>query len=235
MIMTEQEIDYQGDGSAEDVLRWAIEKFDRRIVLACSFQMNALIHMVLEIRPDVTLFAIDTGRLNEETYECARDVERRYGIKIRWYFPRHVAVEGLIRNKGLFSFRESVDNRKECCYIRKVEPLNRALSEFDCWISGLRRDQSNTRQDVKQIEIDNAHGGMLKVNPIINWTTDRVRAYVKEHKIPYNRLMEQGYLSIGCAPCTRPVKDGEHPRSGRWWWESDDHAECGMHVRNWNI
>ena len=130
-MMTEQVIDYTGDGGAEDVLRWAIDKFTPRIALACSFQMNALVHMVMEISRDVTLFAIDTGRLNEETYECARDIERRYGIQIRWYFPRHDAVEGLVRNKGLFSFRESVDNRKECCHIRKVEPLNRALSEFD--------------------------------------------------------------------------------------------------------
>ena len=144
-------------------------------------------------------------------------------------------MQKLVREKGLYSFRESVENRRECCPIRKVEPLNRALSNYDCWITGLRRDQSVSRAEVKPLAIDHSHGDIVKVSPIIDWSTEQVNAYVKEHKLPYNSLMEHGYKSVGCAPCTRAVHDGEHPRAGRWWWELDEHKECGLHVRNWNI
>jgi phosphoadenosine phosphosulfate reductase len=234
-MATEADFDYQGDGSAQDILKWAIDKYYPRIGLACSFQTTVLVNMVLEINRDVPIFALDTGRLNEETYACANDVERRFGIRIRWYFPRHEPVQKLVREKGLYSFRESVDNRRECCHIRKVEPLSRALSNYDCWITGLRRDQSVSRSEIKPIAIDHSHGDMVKVSPIVDWTTSDVDAYVKQHKLPYNRLMERGYKSVGCAPCTRAVHDGEHPRAGRWWWELDEHKECGLHVRNWNI
>jgi phosphoadenosine phosphosulfate reductase len=227
--------DYHGSEEAEDVLGWAIEKFHPRIAVACSFQTTALLHMALQIRKDTRIFAIDTGRLNEETYECAQDVEQRFGIKIEWYFPRHEAVEKLVGEKGLFSFKESLEARHECCAIRKVEPLNRALKGLDAWVTGVRRDQSNSRGEVKKIEVDAAHGGILKINPIADWTTERVHDYVRDNKLPYNRLMEQGYKSIGCACCTRPVGSGEHARAGRWWWEDQDQKECGLHVRNWSI
>jgi phosphoadenosine phosphosulfate reductase len=229
------ELGYDGGEDAESVLAWAIDRFTPNIALACSFQTVVLVHMVHRIKPDITVFAIDTGRLNEETYECARDVEQTLGIRIRWWFPKHEAVEKLVHEKGLFSFRENVDNRRECCYVRKVEPLNRALSGLDAWISGLRREQSAARGDVRKIEIDRAHGNIVKINPIADWTSTQVRDYVKRYRLPYNRLMDRGYKSIGCAPCTRPVEQGEHPRAGRWWWEHDDHRECGIHVRNWNI
>ncbi len=227
--------EYHGDGTAEDVLKWALGRFHPHIAIACSFQHAALIDMAVKIRPDVRVFSIDTGRLSEETYECARDFERRFGIKIEWFFPKHEAVERLTREKGVFSFKESLENRRECCGIRKVEPLNRALSGLDAWITGVRREQSITRTGAKKVQIDEAHGGIVKVNPLADWSYDDIREYVKEHKLPYNSLFERGYTSIGCACCTRAIGPGEDPRSGRWWWEHPEHKECGLHVRNWNI
>ncbi len=229
------EFDYKGDGSAEDVIRWALEKYHPRIAIACSFQHAVMIDMAIKIRPDVRVFSLDTGRLPEETYECARDIERHFGINIEWYFPRREAVEKLMHEKGTFSFRESLENRRECCGIRKVEPLNRALSGLDAWITGIRQEQTVTREDATKIEIDETHGGIVKINPIADWTYDQIRAYVKDNKLPYNTLFEKGYTSIGCASCTRPVQPGEDPRAGRWWWEHPEHKECGLHVRNWQI
>lgn len=228
-------IDYQGDGSALDVLRWAVERFHPRIALACSFQHTALIHMALQICSDVTVFSIDTGRLPEETYECADAIERRFGIRIQWYFPDAAAVEALVRQKGVFSFRGSKDARRECCLIRKVEPLNRALKGLDAWITGLRREHGGGRACVEKIEVDSIHGGIIKINPLADWTTEQVREYERKHGLPHNRLLDKGYTSVGCACCTRAVQPGEHPRAGRWWWELGEHKECGLHVPYWNI
>lgn len=228
-------VDYDGNGTAEDVLKWALDKFHPDIGLACSFQHTVLIHMMQSIRRDFTVFAIDTGRLPEETYRCAADVEQRFGISIKWYFPRHEAVEGLLREHGPFSFKESLESRRACCAVRKVEPLNRALSELKAWVTGVRRDQSITRKDVSKVQIDEAHGRIVKVCPLVDWSSADVRDYVKKHRLPYNRLMEQGYPSVGCACCTRPVEPGEHPRAGRWWWEQPEHKECGLHIPNWQI
>jgi phosphoadenosine phosphosulfate reductase len=172
-------IDYDGDGRAEDVLRWALNTFHPRIAIACSFQHAVLIDLAIRIRPDVRVFSIDTGRLPEETYECARDIERHFGIRIEWYFPRHDALEKLVREKGSFSFKESLAARRECCGIRKVEPLNRALSDLDAWITGVRRDQNVTRANADKIEIDSAHGGIVKINPLADWTDEQIKAYAK--------------------------------------------------------
>ncbi len=235
--MSEQDpwIDYGGNYEAEDVLRWAIGKFHPSIKIACSFQNLVVVHMALKINPDVTIFAIDTGRLNEETYQCAEDLQQALGVKIEWFFPKHAEVEALEREKGLFSFKQSVEKRQECCHIRKVEPLQRALSDLDAWITGLRSEQNVTRTGANKVEIDHVHGGIVKINPIVDWTWDEVQDYVREHKLPYNHLFDRGFLSVGCAPCTRPVRAGEHPRAGRWWWEQAEHKECGLHNRNWNI
>ena len=230
-----KQLGYDGDGAAEDLLRWALGRFHPRIAIACSFQHAVLIHMAANIRSDVRVFSVDTGRLPEETYECARDIENQLGVRIEWVFPRHDAVEKLTTEKGLFSFRESLDARRECCAIRKVEPLNRVLSTLDAWITGIRADQNVTRQQVRKIERDEAHGGILKINPLADWTYDDVRDYVKKHRLPYNSLFERGYTSVGCACCTRPIRTGEDARAGRWWWEDAEHKECGLHVRNWNI
>jgi len=228
-------IDYHGDGSAEAMIRWALDKFHPRIAIACSFQHAVLIDLAVKIEPDARVFSIDTGRLPEETYECARDLEQHFGIKIEWYFPRHDAVEDMLRRRGPLSFRESLEARHECCAIRKVEPLNRALSGLDAWITGVRREQSVTRTNAAKIDIDHMHGGIVKINPLADWSHERIKTYVKEHRLPYNILFEKGYSSIGCACCTRPVAPGEDPRSGRWWWEHPEHRECGLHARNWQI
>ena len=156
-------------------------------------------------------------------------MRRHFKIDIAWFFPRHEAVEALERAKGMYSFRESLENRRECCGIRKVEPLGRALRELKAWITGMRREQSMTRASIAPVEADAGHGGIAKLNPLADWTVDDVWKYVRDGNLPYNRLHDHDYPSIGCAPCTRAVKAGEDPRAGRWWWEREDHKECGLH------
>jgi phosphoadenosine phosphosulfate reductase len=214
------------------VLAHALNVYGDRIALASSFSLEdaIVIDLLARIRPEFRVFALDTGRLNPETYECAEALRRRYKVDIEWFFPRNDAVEQLERQKGLFSFRESVENRKECCHVRKVEPLARALSGLEAWITGLRREQSVTRSDLQAVEMDAAHGGLVKINPLVEWTLEQCWDYAKQHKLPYNRLYDQGYTSIGCAPCTRAIQAGEDQRAGRWWWESPDHKECGLHI-----
>ena len=214
------------------VLSHALAAYGDRVALASSFSLEDAVvtDMLAGIRKDVRIFALDTGRLNPETYECAESIRRKYGVQIEWYFPRHDTVEQLERQKGLFSFRESVENRKECCHIRKVEPLSRALAGLDAWVTGLRREQSVTRSDLEVVECDAGHGGIVKINPLASWTLDDLWEYARLRKIPYNRLYDQGYTSIGCAPCTRAIQKGEDERAGRWWWESPDHKECGLHI-----
>ena len=223
---------YKGNNQAEDILAWALKTLHPDLALACSFSPEdiILIHMMRKVQPDARVFALDTGRLNEETYECAELIKRRFKVNIEWYFPRHETVEKLEREKGLFSFRESLEARHECCGIRKVEPLSRALSGLKGWVTGLRQEQSVTRTTLKKIERDEAHGGIIKINPLADWSADQVWNYIKDQKLPYNRLHDLGYPSIGCAPCTRAIKESEHPRAGRWWWENPEHKECGLHV-----
>lgn len=220
---------------AEEVIRWALDKFHPRIAIASSLQDSIIIHMGVRLRPDLRVFTIDTGRLPEEAYVCAEEIRRQLGVRIAWYFPRHEAVEELEGREGPFSFKESLEARKECCRIRKVEPLGRALAGLEAWITGLRREESVTRGALAKVEKDAAHGGMVKINPLADWTAQDVRAYIRRHRIPYNRLLDRGYTSIGCACCTRPTKPGEDPRAGRWWWEQPEHKECGLHVGNWSI
>jgi phosphoadenosine phosphosulfate reductase len=203
------------------------------VKLACSFSVEdtVIIDIAHTAGISIGIFALDTGRLNEETYEVADAITDRYGIRIDWYFPQTEAVEKLERDKGLFSFRESLENRHECCGIRKVEPLGRALSGLAGWITGLRREQSVTRAELAHLEIDRNNGGILKMNPLLEWSEEQVLEYAKQRMIPVSRLYRQGYRSIGCAPCTRPVTPGEHARAGRWWWENPEHKECGLHRR----
>jgi phosphoadenosine phosphosulfate reductase len=219
---------------AEGVLRWALSEFHPEIALASSFSKEDIVLMAMlsRIRPDARVFALDTGRLHEETYEAAESVSGKLGIRIEWHFPDREAVEELERTKRLYSFRESLENRHECCRIRKVEPLGRALSGLRAWVTGQRREQGLTRADLEVLEVDEAHGGILKLNPLAGWTGEEVEAFIRERGLPYNRLHDEGYPSIGCAPCTRPVRHGEDPRAGRWWWERPEHKECGLHARN---
>jgi phosphoadenosine phosphosulfate reductase len=217
---------------AQAILSRAIDHFGEEVIIATSLQLGGLVllDMLHQIGKPVRVFSIDTGRLPEETYECAESIRRRYGINIEWVFPRHEAVQKLETEKGLFSFKESVENRKECCGIRKVEPLGRALEGYTAWITGRRMDQSDTRQELNIIEQDPVHPGLLKINPLIHWSKADLWYYVEEHHVPHNRLYDEGYLSIGCACCTRPCKEGEDERAGRWWWESPEHKECGLHL-----
>ncbi|HTG82737.1 MAG TPA: phosphoadenylyl-sulfate reductase [Geobacteraceae bacterium] len=221
------------NATPQDILRLGVAAAGGPVKLACSFSVEdvVVIDMAKEAGLDIGIFALDTGRLNEETYEVADAIAERYRIKIDWFFPRHEAVEALEREKGLFSFRESLANRHECCHIRKVEPLGRALRGLAGWITGLRREQSVTRSGLAPIALDEANGGILKINPLLEWTEAQVWEYADARRIPVNRLHKQGYPSIGCAPCTRPVAPGEHPRAGRWWWENPEHKECGLHRR----
>lgn len=200
---------------------------------ACSFSIEdiTVIDLLKTRLNHFTIFAIDTGRLNEETYEVAENISMRYGIDIEWYFPDRQAVEKLESEKGLFSFRSSLENRKECCRVRKIEPLQRALSGASGWITGMRREQSVTRADQQPLESDHVNGGLLKINPLTFWTEAEVWDYVKRNRLPVNELYKNGYTSIGCAPCTRAIREGESTRDGRWWWENPEHRECGLHRR----
>lgn len=214
-----------------EILQWALGRFGRRLAIASSFSIEdcVVIAMAHAIDPAVRVFALDTGRLPDETYMTAERVRAKYGIEIEWQFPDRAAVEHLERTKGLYSFRDSLDNRHECCGIRKVVPLGRALADLDAWVTGLRREQSVTRTDTPAVEPDAEHGGIAKVNPIIAWTTAQVRSYADERRVPIHPLHDRGYPSIGCAPCTRAVAPGDHPRAGRWWWEDPENKECGLH------
>jgi phosphoadenosine phosphosulfate reductase len=219
------------EATAEEILQKGVAAAAGAVQLACSFSVEDLviIDLVHELRLPVGIFALDTGRLNEETYQVAEGITQRYGVSINWFFPRHEEVEQLLRAKGPFSFMESLENRHECCRIRKVEPLGRALSGLKGWITGMRKEQSTTRTALPGLELDVLHGGLLKINPLANWTEAQVWEYARKKRLPVNRLHAQGYPSIGCAPCTRAIKEGEHPRAGRWWWENPEHKECGLH------
>lgn len=221
---------------AEQVLHWAAETFAPKIALASSFGAEdvAVIDLLSRITPRISVFTLDTGRLPEATYEVMDRIRDRYKIEIVSFFPRTEAVEQLEREKGFYSFRQSIENRKECCAIRKVEPLNRALAGLDAWVTGLRREQAVTRTQLAKVETDAAHGGMAKINPLADWTTDQVWDYIRKNNVPYNKLHDQSFPSIGCGPCTRAVRPGEDIRAGRWWWELPDHKECGLHVKPGN-
>jgi len=216
-----------------EILRAGIEAAGGPVSLACSFSLEdvAIIHIAHEAGLPLGVFALDTGRLNEETYEVADALVERYRLRIDWFFPRHEEVEQLERTEGLFSFRESLDKRHACCHIRKVEPLSRALTGLAGWVTGMRREQSVTRSDLKAIELDALNGGIVKINPLIDWNEEQLTSFTEEHRLPKNRLYSQGYRSIGCAPCTRAVQPGEDARAGRWWWENPENKECGLHRR----
>jgi len=220
--------------SAEDLLRWALETFQPRIALASSFQAeeSVLIDLMHRLRgSDFRVFTLDTGRLNQETYDCMDALRERYGIKIDVFFPAAERVEKMVKEHGLNSFYKSAELRKSCCGIRKVEPLNRALKNLDAWMTGLRREQAVTRGGVQKVEIDRDHGGIVKVNPLADWSQKQVWNYIAAHEVPYNKLHDLGYPSIGCAPCTRAIKPWEDIRAGRWWWEQPETKECGLHMR----
>ena len=219
--------------SPEKLLRWAVAQYGRALSLACSFGAEdvALVDMLLKLDPQARIFVLDTGRLHEETYDVMERCRQRYGIEFEVYNPDTHRLQELLRTKGPNPFYASIENRKECCGIRKVEPLKRALSTSKAWITGLRREQAVTRFNLPKVEEDAGHGGILKLNPLAGWSEADVWEYIRTNDVPYNALHDKGFPSIGCAPCTRAVQPGEDIRAGRWWWEAPEHKECGLHTK----
>lgn len=200
------------------------------LVFSTSFgwEDQVITHMIFENNLPIRVFTLDTGRMFSETYYVWARTLERYGKQIETFYPQAESVQALVTQKGPSSFYESVENRKECCSIRKIEPLNRALKGRQCWITGIRAEQSPNRQDMQDAEWDASHG-LVKFHPLFSWTLQQVKAYVRTHHIPYNPLHDKGFPSIGCQPCTRAVAEGEDFRAGRWWWEDQSKKECGLH------
>ena len=220
------------DRSPQQVLEWAFEKFHPKIALASSFGAEdiVLIDMIKKINPNARIFTLETGRLHKETYDLMDKVKTQFG-NLEVYYPDTVELEDMVRKHGVNLFYNSVEERKLCCRVRKIGSLNRALSNLDAWITGLRQDQAASRNDTPKVEVDSAHRGIIKINPIIDKTSEDIWKYIRENNLPYNALHDSGYPSIGCAPCTRAVKPGEDARAGRWWWEPREQSECGLHVK----
>lgn len=215
----------------EDVITWALKYFGNKIAFSTSMgaEDQAIMHMIAGIDKKAMVFTLDTGRLFPETYDLIDITSKKYDLPIQIYFPDTKQVEEMVNSKGVNLFYESVENRKLCCHIRKIEPLKRAFSGLDAWICGLRREQSITRNDLQMFEWDNKFG-LIKINPLINWTEEQLWDFIERNNIPYNRLHNQGFPSIGCQPCTRAVEPGENVRAGRWWWENPETKECGLHA-----
>ena len=216
----------------EEVLEWGLENVHPKLALASSFGAEdvCVIHMLSKINPEARVFSLDTGRINQETYDVMDEIRKKYNTKIEITFPEASEVIEMVQTHGMNLFYESAENRKLCCGVRKVHPLNKMLSTLDGWITGLRSDQTQNRQTSTKIEIDEQHDGMIKINPILDWSWEQTMGYIKENDIPYNKLIDQGFPSIGCEPCTRAIKPGEDLRAGRWWWENQSDKECGLHM-----
>ena len=217
----------------ERTVRWALERFGREVAIAFSGAEDvALIDIAAKSGLPFSVFTLDTGRLHPETYRFIEKVRNHYGVTIEMMFPQALAVQGLVEKKGLFSFYD--DGHGECCGIRKLEPLRRALGKQRAWITGQRRDQSPTRTDVAVLQLDTHQGlgggPLVKLNPLAAWSLQKVWSYIRANDVPYNDLHDQGFISIGCEPCTRVPRPGEHERAGRWWWEESTKRECGLHV-----
>ena len=216
--------------TAEQIIRLSHKEFGMKLVFASSLseEDQVITDLISKIAADIEVFTLDTGRLFQETYELLGKTQKKYTMPFKVYYPDNEAVEDMVRNHGINLFYESVQNRKLCCGIRKVEPLKRALKNADAWMCGLRREQSTTRSNLKIFEWDEANQ-KIKISPLADWNLDKVREYIKNNNVDVNPLHAQGFISIGCASCTRAVKEGEDIRVGRWWWEKDEHKECGLH------
>jgi len=218
--------------SPQEIIEYFAEEFNGRIAFATSLgaEDQVITDMIAGIDPGMKIFTLDTGRLFQETYDLLDITRKKYGVPIEVCFPDAMDVEEMVNSHGINLFYDSVENRKSCCFIRKTEPLSRALQGIDAWMCGLRRDQSVARNHIKAVEWDNVQK-RIKINPLVNWNLGQVWDYIHEHKVPYNTLHDLGYPSIGCLPCTRAVLPGEDLRSGRWWWESSGNRECGLHEK----
>lgn len=219
------------EASTQEVLEYLL-KLDNNVALSSSFgaEDQVLTDMMLNIDKKATIFTLDTGRLPDETYSVMDATNLKYQVKVNVFFPKDTDIEKLYQEQGINGFYESIENRKNCCFVRKIAPLKRALKNVEFWVTGLRSAQSVTREDMNLFEYD-AGNDVIKVNPLKEWSEEGVWKYIEDNKVPYNKLHKLGYPSIGCAPCTRPIKEGEDIRSGRWWWENPEHKECGLHFK----
>jgi phosphoadenosine phosphosulfate reductase len=224
---------YSGRLNMLEFLQLLVQRFPGQVTFSTSFSVEdqVIAHEILHNQLPVELFTLDTGRLFPETYSTWNSTNDKYHTQIKAYYPDYRNLEGFITAKGPNAFYESVENRKQCCYIRKVEPLKRALQGHAIWVTGLRAEHSPERTNHQLVEWD-AGNNIIKYNPILHWTTEDVRKYIDENNVPYNVLHDKGFVSIGCAPCTRAIRPGEDFRAGRWWWEDASKKECGLHVSN---
>jgi phosphoadenosine phosphosulfate reductase len=218
--------------SPEEILSYFLKEYKGKIALSSSLSIEdqVLTDLVAKIDKQTRIFTLDTGRLFPETYSLIDSTNKKYGINIEVFFPDHNKVEEMVKTNGINLFYDSIDKRKQCCQVRKLEPLKRAFEGLEVWICGLRQEQSVTRLGVKEVEWDEANG-IIKINPLVRWLEKDVWDYIKTNNIPYNELHDKGFPSIGCQPCTRAIKPGEDLRAGRWWWEEPEHKECGLHNR----
>ncbi len=220
------------DKSAQEIIDKVLEHFGDKIALSSSMSAEdqVLTDIIVKSNPNAKIFTLDTGRLFPETYDLIDRTSKRYKINIEVMFPNSERVEEMVNSKGINLFYDSVENRKLCCHIRKIEPLQRALQKLDAWIVGLRASQSITRAELDVVQWDEVNG-LIKINPLANWSEEDVWEYVKKHNVPYNPLHDKGFPSIGCLPCTRAIEPGEDIRAGRWWWENPETKECGLHKK----
>jgi phosphoadenosine phosphosulfate reductase len=218
--------------TTQEILEYLLNNTQNRVAFSSSFgaEDQALTHMILNVNENSNIFTLDTGRLPHETYTVMDETNKKYNTKINVFFPNNRNVEELYQDQGINGFYNSLENRKNCCFVRKIEPLSRALKNVDFWITGIRASQSLTREKMELFEYDETNN-VVKVNPLIHYSEEEIWGVIKTNDVPYNKLHDRGYPSIGCAPCTRAVKENEDIRSGRWWWENKEHKECGLHQR----
>lgn len=219
------------DATASDVLAWALDTFGKRCAIVTSFQVEGMVMLDLarQLDPGVRVITIDTGRLPEESYELIDTVRARFDLEVEVITPDGPTLEAMVSRHGPNLFHRDRALRQLCCHVRKVEPLRRVLEDLDAWASGLRRDGGRARAGIAKVELDQAHGGVVKLNPLADWTREQALEHARAHHLPMHPLYEQGFTSIGCAPCTRAPRQGEGERAGRWWWEADEDRECGLH------
>lgn len=216
--------------TAEQIIRLSYKEFGGKLIFASSLgeEDQVITDLISKVSSSIEIFTLDTGRLFQETYELLSITQKRYSMPFKVYYPDNEAVEDMVQNYGINLFYESIANRKLCCGVRKVEPLKRALKNSDAWICGLRSSQSKTRSDLEIFQLDEANQN-IKISPIVDWSLDQVHDYIEKNNIDVNPLHAKGFISIGCASCTRAVSKGEDIRAGRWWWEAPDQKECGLH------
>ena len=233
MKLNIEQLNQQFEGqSPEAVIQYFLSEYTGKIALSSSLGIEdqVLTDMIVKADKSTRIFTLDTGRLFPETYSLIDKTNIKYDIHLEVLFPDYMEVEKMVKEEGINLFYKGIDQRKACCRVRKLDPLKRAFQGLEVWICGLRKEQSITRQAVQLIEWDE-NNGLIKLNPLIHFTEDQVWDYIKKNHVPYNKLHDQGFPSIGCQPCTRAIQPGEDIRAGRWWWENPDQKECGLHKR----